>query len=85
MGPNNNFCGELSFRPIKADYSLKIPLALRVIGTQLHDHDILGPADLHGLSHERIIAFIGTEELPHPAHITGGEASDVRIFLLQVF
>ena len=85
MGLIVNFYGKLQLGPAKAEYSLDIPLALGIIGTPLHDQDILSPTDFHSLSHERLIALIGTNELPHPTHIARREASDIRVIFLQVF
>ena len=85
MGLIIKFCGKLQLGPAETDHSSEIPLTLGVIGTPLYDQDILSPADLHGLSHESLIALIGAEKLSHPAHIAGREASSIRIVFPQIF
>ena len=85
MGIIIKFCGKLQLGPAKEKHSPDIPLAFGVIDTSLYNQDILGPSDLHGLSHERFAVLIGAEEFTHPAHVARREASDIGMVFFQIF
>ena len=76
---------ELQLRPSKLLSSPDIPLPLLEGQLCLQDDHVLCPANGHGLGQHLGDAPVGTVEFPHPAQISGREASGIRICAAQIF
>ena len=75
---------ERQLRPAELPDSADVPCSLgkREVGFQ--NDGILRPADLQRRTHDGGFVFIGVVKLPHPAHVSRGEALFVRSLRLQI-
>lgn len=64
---------------------LQIPLARISCQVCLHDDRIQGPANFHRQLDERLVIFISSVKITHPANVARGKACALREICLQEF